>query len=503
MLKNSDLFSLIKSLDLNERRYLIAAGRKDAESDSGYVEILKAMAALDEYSEEKAKEIISRYSRSEKTDVKKHYLFYWILKRLHDYHSSRYKGIGDISNIKVLMDRSLYQQASRIIPSIKNRLITSENYPELLLLLELELKISMYSQKLNPASVFAEVQAYSKQYADLKMFQLIRFQLRQILDINIFIRNEANNKAVEKLTAGMIQQAPTKNTGRLIQYNYNLILFWKNATSNDWISAFKYAYKNYLLMCSGDSQIRKFPDETIHSFFNLLSSSFVSDKEIYNKVIREFRKTISAPLTSRIRNDSLFFIHLSKLIYFNHNHQIFEKTNFIEEAIDFIKIHRKHFPRTRLNNFYFDLAKSMFYLRDYKQAFSVLNDIYQNLNVPGHNRDFYTHSRLLFCLSCYENKETDLMRYVAKSAEEYMKRNAILYRFEKRFIAFIGRDLFRFENMKSAQKIQKLESLEADLIQIFESPYERSVLNYFDYPYWVRLKIADLQSSISNNETLK
>lgn len=494
MLKNSDLFTLIKSLDLNERRYLMKTGRKESGTDTGYVEILQAMAAMEDFSEEHTKEIISRISRSGKTDVKKHYLFYWILKRLHDYHSSRYKGTGELNNVKVLIDRSLYQQAARIIPSIKKRLISAENYPELFMLLELELKISIYSPRSNPEAVFEEVQGFSKEYADLKTLQLIRFRLRRILDINIFIRNETDKKTVEKLTAEVFHVTPEKSTGLLIQYNYNLILYWKYATSNDWKSAFRFALRNYQLMCNGESQIRKFPDETIHSFFNLLNTSFVSEKEIYGKVLKEFRKTISAPLTSRIRNDSLFFMHLSQLIHFNHNFQQIQKTNFIQEAIFFIHHNRKQISRTRLNNFYFDLAKSLFYLKEYKQAFTVLNDIYQNLNVPGHNRDFYTHSRILFCLSCYENNETDLMRYAAKSAEENMKRNQILYRFEKRFTAFIVRDLFRFDTMKSLQKLHKLEQLNADLMQIFESPFERTVLNYFDYPYWIKLKIDELRA---------
>jgi hypothetical protein len=86
------------------------------------------------------------------------------------------------------------------------------------------------------------------------------------------------------------------------------------------------------------------------------------------------------------------------------------------------------------------------------------------------------------------------MRYSAKSAEEYMKRNSILYRFEKRFTGFIVRDLFRFETMKRMQKLKRLEQLNADLIQIFESPFERTVLNYFDYLYWVNQKLEKLRT---------
>jgi hypothetical protein len=114
--------------------------------------------------------------------------------------------------------------------------------------------------------------------------------------------------------------------------------------------------------------------------------------------------------------------------------------------------------------------------------------------VAGHTRDFYTHSRILFCIACFENQEIDLMRYSAKSSEEYMKRNQIFYLFEKRFLGFIIRDLFRFETMKSTRKLEKLRQLKIDLEQIFESPYERTVLNYFDYFFWVDLKLKQLES---------
>jgi hypothetical protein len=493
MLRNSDLFTLIKSLDLNERRYLVKTGRKETDHGNAYVQILRGIAAMGDYSEKEVKSIVSRYSVSEKTDVKKHYLFFWILKRLHDYHAARYKGSNEIGHVKVLIDRSLYPQASRIIPSIKKRLMESENYPELLIVLEMELKISMYTEKANPALVFEEVQAYSKQYADLKTLQLIRYKLRRILDSNIFIRNEADKNAVDKLTSIVSRHSPESSSGLLLQYNYNLILYWQHATANNWRLAFRFAHRNYQLMCSGESQIRKFPDETIHSFFNLLNSCFISEKDIYTRVLKEFRKAVTAPLFSRVRNDFFFYIHLAQLIHFNRNFHSIQKTSVVEEAFKFIQHNRKQISRTKLNNFYFDLAKGLFYLKEYKSSFTVLNDIYQNLNVAGHTRDFYTHSRILFCLSCFENNETDLMRYSAKSAEEYMKRNSILYRFEKRFTGFIVRDLFRFETMKNIQKLKKLEQLNNDLIQIFESPFERTVLNYFDYLYWVNQKIEKLR----------
>jgi hypothetical protein len=494
MLRNTDLFALIKSLDLNEKRYLVNAGRKEGGERIGYVQILQALSALGNYSEDESRSIISRFSSSAKTDVKKHYLFYWILKRLHDYHSARYKTVNELNNVKVLIDKVLYPQAARIIPAIKKRLVASENYPELLFLLEMELKVSEYSDKSNPAVILEEVQEYSKQYADLKTLQLIRFRLRRMLDSNIFIRNAADKKVIDQLTSAALLQSLNRSKSFSTQYNYNLILYWKYATANDWVKAFPFALRNYQLVSKETSQIHKFPEDTIHAFFNLLNSSFVSGKNIYTRVLKEFSRIISQKLTDRIKIDLFFYINLSQLIYFNRNFQSIDNTSLIHDAAMFIKQNHNQFSRTRLNNFYFDLAKSYFYQGEYKSSFSVLNDIYQNLNVAGHTRDFYTHSRILFCIACFENQEIDLMRYSAKSSEEYMKRNQIFYLFEKRFLGFIIRDLFRFETMKSTRKLEKLRQLKIDLEQIFESPYERTVLNYFDYFFWVDLKLKQLES---------
>lgn len=495
MLRKSDLFQLIKSLDGGEKRYLVKSGRRESGEATGYVQIIQAVAAADTLSEPEMKDIITRFSSSGKTDVKKHYLFYWILKRLGDYHSARYKEIQDINNLRILMDRSMYAQASRVIPAIKKRLITSENYPDLLAVLELELKISRYLESSNPAALFEEIQVFSKQYADLKTLELIRYRLRRILDSNIFVRNETEKAAIGDLTGAPVLSAPLESPGLLGNYNYHVILFWKYATANDWSRAFPYAHRNYQIMCLNGSQIARFPDETIHSFFNLLTSASISNRKLYNRVLRDFRKSISGRLTSRVKLDSMLFLYLAQLIHFNRNYMLVQKTGFIIEAAGFITKNRSQFSRVLLNNFYFDLAKSFFYQQNYRSSFSALNEIYQNLDITGHTRDFYTHSRILFCLACFENDETEMMLYAAKSAKEFMKRHKVLYSFERRFLRFITGDLFRFSALKPAGKVNSLQRLDSDLKKIFESPFEKTVLNYFDYPFWVRLKLDQARGS--------
>jgi hypothetical protein len=73
MLKKSDLFDLIKSLDAYEKRYLVMRGNKEEGAASGYLTLLKEIAGIENYTEEAMKQAIASVSDSDKSEVKKYY----------------------------------------------------------------------------------------------------------------------------------------------------------------------------------------------------------------------------------------------------------------------------------------------------------------------------------------------------------------------------------------------------------------------------------------------
>ena len=76
----------------------------------------------------------------------------------------------------------------------------------------------------------------------------------------------------------------------------------------------------------------------------------------------------------------------------------------------------------------------------------------------------------------------------ANSVTEFMKRNAVFFSFEKKILRFILRELPTIQEKSKPERIKKFEKLRAELDSIFESGYERKVLNYFDYYYWIDAK---------------
>jgi hypothetical protein len=77
----------------------------------------------------------------------------------------------------------------------------------------------------------------------------------------------------------------------------------------------------------------------------------------------------------------------------------------------------------------------------------------------------------------------------ANSVTEFMKRNAVFFKFEKKILRFIIRELPTIHEKSKQERVKKFEKLRAELESIFESDYERKVLNYFDYNHWIDTKM--------------
>jgi len=494
MLRKNYLFELIKSLDIHEKRYLLSKGRKSGDRTTAYSKMITCIFQMDEYSEIDFKRALRELSISDKTDVKKHYLYHWILKHLCDYHSSNYSRQVEIRNIQLLVDRSLIHHANVLIPAVKSRTIESEKYVDLLKILEIELRVQKYQSTGDSLRVMEELIFYSKCYTNLQLLETIRYKFRQILDYNVFSRSESDQRKINQLFDERIIRSKLDEGSFLLNFNYNLLHYWKHGTDNNWVRAFTYAQKNFELLQRHPKVIIHFPDAILQITYNFINSASIVDNALYNKGIRFLKRLATQKQSKRLKDDTLFYMHLAELIHFNRNRFDNRDLRFIHEAETFIEKYEDKFSSLRNNNYYFDLAKSLFYVGEYKKSFLRLNDIYQKFYTKDQTIDFHTNSRLLYCLVCFEIGELDLMISTARSISEFMKRNGVYYKFERRIIEFISRDLLTLANKSNSEKASCFEILKVDVQKIFMSKYEIKVLNYFDYLFWIDSKLEQFNA---------
>jgi len=305
----------------------------------------------------------------------------------------------------------------------------------------------------------------------------------------MFSRSEADKNKIDTLFKNPIVKRRPDTESFLMNYNYNLLFCWKNGSENNWKRAFDFAYQNFKLLNKNQNNISVFPEIAVQIIYLFLNTASITHNPIYKDGIKKLQQIADSQMSKRSRLDTLFTIHLSKMIHFNHNHKNIHDYSFIKDAETFIKNNKENFSPNRFNNFYFDLAKAYFYINDYKKSLELLNYIYHNLYTKAHTIDFYTHSRLLFCLTCYEFEEYDLMITVVKSLTEFMKRNKSYHKFEKCIIKFILKELPNMRKESNGAKVIKFQKLKFEINSIFKSQYERKVLVYFDYNFWIENNI--------------
>lgn len=491
MSKKEDLFELIVSLNDHEKRYIIRQGIKKDGSENEYVRLFRFVSRMTNYSDKEFKAEYKKSSGSEKVEVKKHYLYQWVLKHLYDFHSKDYSNSAHLRDITILIDHSLYSQAQKLLPAVKKRLIESESYTNLLSLLEKELLIARFNNKLNVEKVFEELHYYSKLYSDLQIILLLKHNFRQQLNDGTFLRKPDEKTRINKLINHPILHEYSGTTVFQIVYTKNLIYYWYNATQSNWYDAFGYAFSNYKLLLKNKNAEKYFPDECLNIIYNLLICASALNHPAYKKTLKHLWSLMQFESNYRLRDEARFNYYLARLINLNINLKNKPNSGVIKDAEEYINNNRDKFSNHRTCNFYFDLAKAYFYAGNYAKAFQLLHYIYDKISEKDHSLDFTSFTRILFCICAYEKGETELMIYTAKATVVFLKRKRIYYKFESKTLSFIINELPYIGNYSSKVIKNKFLKFNSQLNELLINKYEKNALNYFDLSSWIKAKLTE------------
>ena len=492
MLKKNDLFELVKSLSISEQRYLFSKSNVKNNDDNQYVMIVREMLNMEVYSEEDLKIKFANYNFIKKTDVKKHFLFHWILRHLLEFHYRKHPVKNQLHEIDILIEKSLYQIAYRSIDPIKKQLKDSEDFLSLLSLLEKELAISRFISINRSEEIVEELLYYSKAYSDFQTFKSLKYKFRKRLDQYVFVRTEDDLKKLKNIISNPIMDFDNPPVGIQNKFLYNLIYYWFYASSNNWAEAYKYSQENFRLVTEIEYGNIDFTDEVVVAFYNLLTSSVVSGNDkSFNQVIFHLKKLIRETRSERIRLEAQFSLYLSQLIFANKKGKHERIHEIIAEAEDFMTKNFTKFDKKRRNNFYFDLSKSYFIANDFQKPFHILKNIIENTGEKENSVDFICFSKILYCLTCYERNDIELMIYSARSASYFLRENNSYFNFEKRILRFIRYELPTIESLSHNQRSEKFVNLKEDFLKLFENEYGKSVLTYFNFIKWTEDKIIN------------
>ncbi len=137
--------------------------------------------------------------------------------------------------------------------------------------------------------------------------------------------------------------------------------------------------------------------------------------------------------------------------------------------------------------FYYNISRVYFFTDDLKSALKYIN-LVLNENKPGLRDDVYTFARLVNLIIHFELNNIDLLEYNIKSTKRFLTVNKRDFKLETVFLNEM-RKLVKAKN-EEKQKEQFI-TFKENLMKVFEDPYEKIALDYFDFILWLDSKITN------------
>ena len=146
--RSDHLFTLIRSMRKNEKRYFKVRNKGQNQDDAKYLMLFDALDKMEAFDEDLIIRQNEWINPRQFSNLKAH-LYKKILQSLKEYTASSNEDINireQIDYIQILFDRSLYQQSMQLLQKAKKVIKKSDN-------LELQLEVLKWEKNLLPYSI--------------------------------------------------------------------------------------------------------------------------------------------------------------------------------------------------------------------------------------------------------------------------------------------------------------------------------------------------------------
>jgi hypothetical protein len=147
----------------------------------------------------------------------------------------------------------------------------------------------------------------------------------------------------------------------------------------------------------------------------------------------------------------------------------------------------------------FNRAVICFYNKRYSEAIYELNAIINEHEMDVRS-DIQSFARIIRLIVLWEKGEQEMLPYAAVSAYRFLVRRKRLYQAEHLILRFIREEL-PLINTAGKQKLAFM-NLKEKLEVIVKDPFERKVLEYFDFITWIESKLEKKDYGVKAREKL-
>ncbi len=489
MSKTDLLFQLIKSLSKGEKRNFKVL----TQLTSGNKKYLQLFDALDRAAEYKENQIIKDLEDEDFTrqfSVAKNYLYNNILKSLAYFYKGQISDNFSLSlQTRILIEKRLFSQASKLLVKALDRAEKQENFYELLQLYNLQRIIlrqtgnfRILNERLHEIN-FKEKLALEK----LNNLHDIQFLLDKLLFLTThftFSPDKPDSASLLPIIEHPLMESEGNALSIKAKIRYWTILHRYHRHQVDRIKGLPYL-RNIVNAYEANQDILedewlKYVDEICHLVADSYSNGFEGEAFTYLKKLEYLKGTVQNGFTYHFAN----YYSLLLIMSFQSNNM--DKA--YETIADLEKELPKHvgqIPKMQEMKLYLYCAMGSFFKEDWSKGIKWLNLI---MNEPKSeiSVEILGVVRVLKVILHFENKDNDILESEIRSASRFLFKHGRLFDFEQRLFS----DLRRWTDMeKEAIPIKEIEALRAFAVLCSKDKFQNFTLALLDIATWLQSRV--------------
>jgi hypothetical protein len=483
MPKQQELFTLIKSLSRNEKRYfkLFCGSMGDG---SNYLRLFTSIDKQEQYNEAALKKKFTGEAFTKQLHTTKNYLRILILKSLRDFHAgiSKNAELKDLlRNVEILFNKELFDIC-------KNELARAEK-----LAAEYELNAGMF-----------EIMEWRRRIEQLthpnsfEMFEKTLVRQQQSIEV-LFTTNrywQLTNNLTSRLSAGKTPDSPydsllnNATNARTIEekvLHYNS-LYFKHLVSGNSSEAEASLFTLLTLLEENPKHLQHNMSLYASSANNLISflvfmKKYDSALQLIGRAKANYQQWKLVSENKTLLKQLLRTYNIELEIYRDGKNYAAQR-DFLENIDAFINENEGKMPPEYLLSFSFQLAYINFMCKKYSRALYWVNRVLNN-RFEGQRSDLQIQVRLLNLMIHFEQQNIFVLRHFVDSTKRYMNKVAEIQPHELTLLKFFSKIGQAFPHQYKA--------LFTDLYsQLFpensSAATPASVLDFIDYKTWIEEK---------------
>jgi hypothetical protein len=492
-MKNPNVFELIKSLNMSEKRqFKIYSSRHIIEGENKYILLFDELDKMEVYNQEILTSELKQKNKNTlfiKADM--NFLYQLILKSLVLFHSGKSAHIilnEMISIIEILYYKGNFVLCMKEITKAASIAKNTESYSALTRILQYEKIVCSHLQKhsRNEKEIISElVYTNTTEQNIIELYDL--FNQANLIRIKIIkTRNIKEINAFDKL-----MKHPLLQDIKLCLCTEARIKFYQIHAMYCYIKSDKKQelVYNKKIIDIFDKHIF-YKDEHLVDYVNTYAH-IISIIKAHNEKI--FIQELNNVRNIKIQSEKLYFKRVSAQIFnftymielsmYLQKKQFLKAAGIITEIENGLKKYKEILIPSYKITFLYMLAYYYFATGNFDQAGKRINQILNDYS-ENERPDLYNFAKLLNLLIHFELKNFTYIRYKQSSVHNYFKKQSSEFETENMILKFFSR-----EKHYTTDAVKSFQDLKLNLQNIKSHSLEKYAFNYFDWIDWIDSKI--------------